>query len=63
MSREGIDIVQIKEKWEKQLSTMCDVRKRERGEETKKKASMISNASVIRSEAEVHYETPLRLYL
>lgn len=59
MSREGIDIVQIKEKWEKQLSTMCDVR----GEETKKKASMISNASVIRSEAEVHYETPLRLYL
>lgn len=34
-----------------------------RGEETENKASMISNVSLIRSEAEVHYESPPRLYL
>lgn len=28
-----------------------------------KETSMVSNVSAIRSEAEVHYETPLRLYL
>lgn len=38
--------------------------KRERdGQEEGRLRSMVSNVSVIRSDAEVHYETPLRLYI
>lgn len=44
------------------MSALCEYAS-ERPKKTEKKASMVSNVSVIRSEAKDHYETPLRLYL
>lgn len=46
-----------------EYSVFVCIEERERERETQKKASMISNTSVIRSEADVHYETPFRLYI
>lgn len=54
-----IHFIEIKERDAKKLCTVCEYAEREKAREK----SMGSNVSVIRSEAEVHYETPLRLYL
>lgn len=62
-------ISEIKWRSEIQWLTVCEhawkrERERERdGQEEGRLRSMVSNVSVIRSDAEVHYETPLRLYI